>query len=90
MKERAGEPLNPDEEYALINRFAARIAYWENNHFQYQIGLLPQEQWEASKNSIRGQANRPAFLDAWERERFQFRKSFADEVDGILEEQASK
>ena len=58
MKDRAGEPLNPDEKYALTTRYAARIAYWENNHFQYQIGLLPEEQWEASKNSIRGQANR--------------------------------
>lgn len=30
------------------------------------------------------------FLDAWERERFQLRKLFADEVDGILDEQSSK
>ncbi len=85
MKERAGEPLNPDETYALMKRYAARIAYWENNHFQYQIGLLPVEQWEASKNSIRGQADRQAFLDTWESERFQLRKSFADEVDTIIE-----
>ena len=90
MKDRAGEPLNPDEKYALTNRYAARIAYWENNHFQYQIGLLPEEQWEASKNSIRGQANRQAFLDTWEQERFQLRRSFADEIDGLLEEEASK
>ena len=78
------------QKYALTNRYAARIAYWENNHFQYQIGLLPEEQWEASKNSIRGQANRQAFLDTWEMERFQLRKSFADEIDGLLEEEASK
>ena len=89
MKDRAGEQLNPDEKYALTNRYAARIAYWENNHFQYQIGLLPEEQWEASKNSIRGRANRQVFLDTWERERFQLRKSFVDEIDGILEEEAS-
>lgn len=89
MKERAGEPLDPDEEYALTNRYAARIAYWENNHFQYQIGLLPEEQWEASKNSIRGQASQQAFLDTWESERFQLRSSFADEVDGILDEAAN-
>ncbi len=90
MKDRADEPLNPEEKYALTNRYAARIAYWENNHFQYQIGLLPEEQWEASKNSIRGQANQQAFLDTWESERFQLRRSFADEIDEILKEEASK
>lgn len=90
MKDRAGEPLNRDEKYALTTRYSARIAYWENNHFQYQIGLLPEEQWEASKNSIRGQASRQVFLDAWERERFQLRRSFADEVDGILDEAANE
>lgn len=90
MKDRAGEPLDPDEKYALTNRYAARIAYWENNHFQYQIGLLPEEQWEASKESIRGQATRQAFVDTWESERFQLRRSFVDEIDGILEEDASK
>ena len=90
MKHSAGQPLDPDEKYALANRYAARIAYWENNHFQYQIDLLPEEQWEASRNSIRGQADQQAFLDTWERERFQLRKSFADEVDQILKEEANR
>jgi hypothetical protein len=89
-KAAVGEPLNPDEKFALYMRYASRIAYWENNHFQYQIGLLPEEQWEASKNSIRRSAKRQPFLDAWESERIQIRKSFADEIDGILREEASK
>ena len=88
IKDEAGESLTPEERFAITNRYAARIAYWENNHLQYQIGLLPEEQWEASKNSIRGQAARPVFLDTWERERFQLRRSFAEEVDRILEEEA--
>ena len=87
MKDSAGEPLTAEERYALTNRYAARIAYLENNHLQYQIGLLPEEQWEASKNSIRGQAERQVFLDTWERERFQLRRSFVDEVDRILEQE---
>ena len=88
MKDSAGEPLTAEERYALTNRYAARIAYWENNHLQYQIGLLPEEQWEASKNSIRGHAERQVFRDTWERERFQLRSSFADEIDRILVEEA--
>ena len=88
MKDGAGEALSPEERYAISNRYAARIAYWENNHLQYQIGLLPEEQWEASRNSIRGQADRQLFLDTWEQERFQLRRSFAEEVDRILEDEA--
>ena len=89
-KERAGELLSPDDEFAIYIRTAARIAYWENNHFQYQIGLLAEEQWNASKNAIRIAVMGPTFLDVWEIERGQVRKSFADAIDEIVAEATSK
>ncbi len=85
----AGEPLDLSEEYAIYLRISARIAYWENNHFQYQLGLLSEEQWAASRNSIGQWARRQLFLDSWELERTQVRKSFADAVDEILESELS-
>ncbi len=89
-KERAGELLSPDDEFAVYIRTASRIAYWENNHFQYQFGLLAEEQWNASKNSIRIAIMEPTFLDVWELERGQVRKSFADAIDEIMAEETSK
>ena len=47
-----GETLTPREEGLL--RFAQNpwFSYWENVHFQYQIGLMSEEQWISSRNSM--------------------------------------
>ena len=89
-KARAGEELGPEDDLAIYISIATRIAYWENNHFQYQLGLLPEEQWEASRNAIRNSARRPRFRENWEIERTVVRKSFADAVDEILAEESQK
>jgi hypothetical protein len=89
-KARAGEELTEEEEYVVFIGVAARVAYWENNHFQFQLGLMSLEQWEASRKSIALRADNPAFLKAWEEERHTVRKSFADEVDQILSDAASE
>jgi hypothetical protein len=84
-KERAGEELTQDDEFYLYMRTASRIAYWENNHFQYQQGLLSEEQWVASSKAILQRANDPQFRRIWDIEREIVRKSFADVVDEILD-----
>ena len=84
----SGEELESSERGALYLITSSRMAYWENNHFQFQMGLLDEEQWNASKNNIRSiAANSPIFRYAWNIERSQVRKSFADEVDKILAEE---
>jgi len=84
-KSRLGEDLSADDEWAIYISLAARIAYWENNHFQYQMGLMPEEQWQASRNSIARRAKvDPNFIVAWARERAVVRRSFAEMVDQIL------
>ena len=67
---------------------STRIAYWENNHFQYQLGLLDEEQWKASQNNIRRLSALPDFREMWLVERHEVRKTFADEVDKILAEKS--
>ena len=89
-KLRAGEVLSADDEYAIFVATAARVAYWENNHFQYQVGLMSEEQWDASRRSISLRAQDPAFLKAWEEEQYTVRESFADEVNQILRDAARK
>ena len=89
-KARAGEPLSDAEKSLLTTNFLPMFSYWENNHFQYQMGLMPEEQWNASRNTIGNYIKRPGFLEWWQRERLQVRKSFADAVDEIIEEQNLK
>ena len=89
-KAHAGEPLTDVEKSLLTTHFLPMFSYWENNHFQYQMGLMPEEQWNASRNTIRNYIRRPGFLEWWQRERLQVRKSFADAVDEVIEEQDAK
>jgi hypothetical protein len=88
LKARSGEDLSAEDEFNLYISLAARIAYWENNHFQFQMGLMTEEQWQASRNSIARRAKiDPNFLVAWARERPVVRRSFAEAVDQILMEE---
>ncbi len=87
-KEWAGESLDRSDEWVLYMATASRLAYWENNHFQYQLGLLSEEQWEASRNAIRGLSTNPRFLKTWELEHDIVRRSFAEAVDELLREES--
>jgi hypothetical protein len=60
--------------------------YWENTYFQYQLGLLSEPAWEASRNAMRGRLKRPIYQEWWESDREYWRADFAEEVDRVLEE----
>ena len=88
-KYRAGDPLSDDEKYLMEQWFDPFLNYWENNHFQYQKGLLSSEQWISSRNTIRNFARNHIFVEMWNRERDTWRESFAEEVDAAIQEAAS-
>ncbi len=86
-KARAGEDLSPEDDSAINVTIAARIAYWENNHFQFQMGLMSAEQWNASLNAMRWSFQTyPETVEIWRRDRLLARKSFAEAVDALLDE----
>ena len=58
--------------------------YWENNFFQYQIGLLPEETWQSSRNTMKSRLSRPIYREWWEVERTHWSEDFAREVDRII------
>ena len=86
----AGERISDAEERLLDYAANPWFSYLENNHFQYQIGLLSEEQWVASRNTIRPYAHQQQFLDWWEIERSSWRESFALEVDKVIAEELAK
>lgn len=85
-KYRSGEPLTDDEKYLMEQWFDPFLNYWENNHFQFQMGLLSKEQWISSRNTIKKFARNPVFVEMWDRERDTWRESFAAEVDEAIRE----
>jgi len=71
----------------LINGgLSALFSYFENNHFQYQLGMISEEQMDTIRAGIAG-----VFEDNFTRQYWistsktgSWRKSFTAEVDGIL------
>ena len=81
-----GEELSANEKGLLGFAQNPWFQYWENNHFQYEMGLLPEAAWQASRRSIATRFQRPIFQEWWESDRLFWRESFTKEVDKILEE----
>jgi len=82
-----GEPLSEEEDIQLGLFQLPWFSYWENNHYQYQIGLLSEEQWLSSRNAMLNQFTlAPRYREWWIENRDEWRQSFAREVDQVLAE----
>jgi hypothetical protein len=66
------------------------IAAWEMNHFFYQKGLIDQEQWAASLQSIKETFAEQAMQDYWKGTRNEVRASFARVVDDLIKKSNSE
>ena len=86
----AGEMLTNTEQSLLDQSWNPYFNYVENNHFQYQLGLLSEEQWISTRNNLRSRARDPLFLAWWEVERENWRESFAQVMDELIEEEKAK
>jgi hypothetical protein len=67
------------------------LTYYENIHFQYAQGMLPDEHWESIRNEIRNRVRIDMyFLEHWESQRGSWSSSFAEEVDKVIQEEAAR
>ena len=84
----AGEELNAGDQILFSTALTPIFTYWENNHFQYEMELLSEEQWLSSRNALKTIVARPEVQFWWQTERKEMRKSFADIVDQVIAELA--
>ncbi len=82
----SGEELSPFEEGLLQFGQTPWFQYWENNHFQYEIGLLSEAAWQGSRNAMRNRLRNPRYQEWWESDRLSWREPFTKEVDKVLSE----
>lgn len=82
----AGESLNAGDQLLLSTALTPIFTYWENNHFQYEMGLLSEEQWLSSRNALKAVVQRPEVRAWWQSERKEMRKTFTDVVDAVMAE----
>jgi len=82
----AGEQMTAGDKILMATGLTPIFTYWENNHFQYEMGLLSEEQWLSSRNALKAVVQRPDVRLWWQTERGEMRKSFADVVDEVMAE----
>ena len=61
-----GENLTDHEEASIAGDYLRWLTHWENLHFQYQLGLITQEQWSASLIGLRSLAAEKRFIEGWQ------------------------
>jgi hypothetical protein len=75
------DTMTEEDKDVLRDATYARFSFYENIHFQYQLGLISNEEWQATIVSISEDISVPCF-DFWnDDERKYWRKSFADDID---------
>ena len=87
MKDRKGDPLSESDEEIRRIISLPWLTYYENVHFQYETGLISEEHWLSVRNVIRFSMRLPGGREDWDESRTQWRESFAEEVDEIIEEE---
>ena len=74
------EKISPSELVALEYFLGATFLRYENHHYQYELGFLPEEHWSRNISEMECYLSTPMYremLDDWE-----FRDSFQRIVDG--------
>ena len=60
-KVQRGEQLTPEELLGVDEWFDFMLRYFENLHFQYQLGVLDEEIWQANRSAIDTMCSDPLF-----------------------------
>jgi hypothetical protein len=88
-KLRRGEELTEYEDAQIAADHYRWLTHWENLHFQYEVGLLSQEQWDASLNGLRDLVQDESFLEVWKYGQDMWRDSYANLINNLLEQSNS-
>jgi hypothetical protein len=75
------------ERRAITMTNAAILFIYENIHFQYENGFIPEERWQATRRTIQGTLfNVPTLRSQFASNREQWSQSFGTVVDEIIAE----
>lgn len=86
----AGDSLTVGERLVADGVFERTLIFYENNHYQYQLGMVPEELWLASKRSLTSDlVTSQEFREFWERDRDNWRRSFAVIIDDLIDDSNS-
>jgi len=64
--------------------FSATLRHFEDMHYQFELGVIDDDTWEANLVGIQGATASPGARAMWQRCKHMFRKPFIDLVDSII------
>jgi hypothetical protein len=70
----------------LGNLAAARFTYYENIHFQYQLGMINEEEWRATQRVISSDFLKPCLSSYWRETKRYWRESFVSDIDTLQQQ----
>ena len=88
-KLKRGEKLTEYENAQILSHIYRALNHFENLHFQYEMGLLTQEQWDATRNELRRFTQLDAFLSAWKDGEDTWRPSYTDLINELIDQSNS-
>src|SRR4029450_7461491 len=81
----AGGELTPAERFQVQLRSGALLRIWEDEHYQYRMGLYDDEEFVHERNNWKGVlATNPAIREVWCRNSENYSAEFAADVNELL------
>ena len=81
-----GEPLTEVERLQALSRTYSVMRDWENIHYQYEAGMLTEDEWSGFRLNLKGLFDFPITQEFWQNENQFFSRRFQEEVSVILSE----
>ena len=85
LKLRDGEELNGKDSYFLESRARLFLRSWENTYYQYENGLLSEEDFDADYFVWRSIMRAEHFRDEWLASRESYPSGFRDVIDSLVD-----
>jgi hypothetical protein len=81
LKLRNNEELTKEENAVYLTYFSVMLRARENQHYQFKIGMLDEDEWEAMLVSFKTLFKEPKHLEIWSFIKITFAEDFAELVD---------
>ena len=85
VKHMSGGELNSVENLRLQARCYRDLQHWENIHYQFNEGLVSQDQWLGFRKNLATLLAIDAYREYWEHEASHYSDAFQEEIASILD-----
>jgi hypothetical protein len=94
IKRKMKQSVSEAEQSLLDDDLLLSLLFDDNTHYQYTLGLIPEEEWavvlEATKDRARDIVDDGHLLEYWNETNFGFRASFAAIITAEIEDYTAK